>query len=152
MQHRNAQEPAWATSARGVPFECVASLQPGTSGKVDLHFSARNVALLRPGRAQAAPCVAFVASQQGVSTSCGLGEFNGLHCIYAVRTFTHSPFAIIRNPLMKTYTREAYSHTCKGYWMDSMSTLSCLGQPAPGKTWCCKGLQALTPAMKAGKA
>jgi hypothetical protein len=58
MQGQVTQEPTWA-SAGGVPFECVACLNPNTygatDGKLDLQLHARNVTILRPGRAQAAP-------------------------------------------------------------------------------------------------
>ena len=61
MHRQSTQAPAWAATERGVPVECVACLDPNTegatTGKLDLQFNARNVSILRPGRAQAAPYV-----------------------------------------------------------------------------------------------
>ena len=66
MHRQAAQEPAWAATERGAPVECVACLHPNTdgatTGKMDLQFHARNVSILRPGRAQAAPYVPCTTS------------------------------------------------------------------------------------------
>eukprot|EP00892_Ulva_mutabilis_P006676 jgi/Ulvmu1/4380/UM002_0105.1 len=47
--------PLWASAARGTPIECVAVLcaSKHIHDKLDLQFQSRNVALLRPGQAQA---------------------------------------------------------------------------------------------------